>query len=165
MKLTIRESNGTMTVREFCDKAKEIYAKYFPDSMCVARLYKGLGRAVTIDCYLAGNVDEFPNKISHNDMFNISFWIHDIPSSTELDSEMPETVTLTSDRHSYAIAPTNKYLYAESRNVVFRKTIGSPEKCLQAFERFIKKLHDSIKKDLEAGVAHSNFIDILNSKI
>jgi len=83
MKLYINEDTNNMTVREFCNKAKEIYAKYFPNSMCNARLYKGLGRAITIDLYLAGSVDEFPNKISHNDMFNISFWIHDIPNGTE----------------------------------------------------------------------------------
>lgn len=165
MKLKIRESNGNMTIREFCDRAKEIYDKYFSNSMCNARLYKGLGKAITIDCYLAGSIDEFPNKISHNDMFNISFWIHDIPKDAELDSELPEVITLTSDRHNYAIAPTNKYLYAESRNVVFRKTIGSPEKCLQAFERFVKKLYDSVKTDLENGTAHPNYIELLNTKI
>lgn len=165
MKLYIREDVGNMTIKEFCDRVKDIYAKYFPNSMCNARLYKGLGRAITIDCYLARSVDEFPNKISHNDMFNISFWIHDIPKNTELDSEMPEVVTLTSDRHSYAIAPESKYLYADSRNVVFRKTIGSPEKCLQAFERFVKKLYDSVKSDLENGTAHPNFVDILDKKL
>ena len=165
MKLHIKEDIENMTVKEFCDKAKDIYSKYFPNSMCNARLYKGLGRAITIDLYLAGSVDEFPNKISHNDMFNISFWIHDLPRDAELDSEMPEVITLTSNRHNYAIAPENKYLYADSRSVAFRKTVGSPEKCLQAFERFVKKLYDSVKTDLENGTTHPNFIDMLNSKL
>jgi len=58
---------------------------------------------------------------------------------------MPKTITLTSDNHSYAVAPTNKYLYAESKNVVFRKTIGSPEKCLQAFDRFVKICKETLR--------------------
>ena len=165
MKLTIKEDIGNMTVQEFLNEVENIYNKYFPNSKCRAILYSGLGKAITIDCWLAGTIDECPNRISGNDMFDVSFWIHDMPSDTTLDSLMPSTVTLTSDRHSFRVAPTNKYLYFDIYKIPFRKTVGSPEKCLQAFDKFIKKLYDAVVAEDANGNIHSNFVDLVKSKI
>jgi hypothetical protein len=165
MKLTIKENVGEMTVREFLNEIENIYAKYFPNSKCSARLYSGLGKAITVDCFLAGSIEECPNKISGNDMFDVSFWIYDMPRDTELDSTMPDTITLTSDRHSFRVVPTNKYLYFDIHSIPFRKTVGTPEKCLQAFERFVKKLYDAVVAEDANGNIHNSYVDLVKTKI
>lgn len=162
---SVSDIDDGMTVGQFLKSVKDIYAKYFPDSNCRATLSRGLGKAITIDCYLAKNRSECANGYWENDMFKVNFWIHNLPDSAEEDSPMPKTISLTSDAHSFVVAPDNKYNYYSSQRVPYRETIGAPEKCLQAFERFVKKLYDAVKEAHLNGKTAEDFIDLLDKKI
>ena len=57
-----------MTISEFLDMVKEIYADHFPDSACSAKLVKILGKSIFIDFYLAKDKTEVSNSIWQNDV-------------------------------------------------------------------------------------------------
>ena len=108
MKISINEDeNNSMTFNEFRNRIIEIYHNKFPKSLCSVKLVKMLGRAITIDCFLANDVSELSHGYWQNDMFKISFWIHNMPNNFEIDDTLPDAMTLTNDSSHILIVPEN----------------------------------------------------------
>lgn len=161
-------SDENSEVNEFLKDIENTYNKYFPNSTCWARVYDarpvvyGLKQnSICINCYLAGDNRENSGGYWENDIFNITFWLHDVVEGDGLIDNME----LTSTTHSYRIKPTNKYLAFESKRVPFRVVKGNSQKILQGFDRFCKKLRDMVEEDYyndnfksDKGYDHLNFV-------
>lgn len=159
--ITLRESTD-MTIDEFGAAVKNIYAKYFPNSMCTVRYMKNLGGALWIDFYLAGDPSEFINNIAQNDMFRCCLGIY-------LNGEGKEdafgTQTLTASNSSIAVAPDNKYLAFGTVKIPFRKTAGDAKKLLQVIDKYCKRLYDTVIVQRNEGNIHPKYADLLDQKI
>ena len=166
MKIRINENeNNSMTFNEFKDRIIEIYHNKFPKSYCSVKLVKMLGRAITIDCFLANDVSELSHGYWQNDMFKISFWIHDLPNDFEVDDILPNVMTLTNDSSHILITPENKYLAYDSVKIPFRKTVGNADKLISTFKKYVDRLYDIVNQQIIDNKIHSSFKDIINRKI
>lgn len=166
MKIKINEDeNSSMTFNEFKDKIIEIYHSKFPKSHCSVKLVKMLGRAITIDCFLANDVSELSHGYWQNDMFKISFWIHDMPKNFETTDIMPNTMTLTNNSSYIAITPPDRFLAYGSVKIPFRKTVGNADKIVNAFKKYVDRLYDIVNQQITDGKISNNFVDIVNRKI
>lgn len=136
-----------MKYSEFEQRIKEIYAAKFPDSICLCVLNTTLGGYISIDCYLAGNIDEFPHRIADNDAISVKLNI-DLPRGWEHDDELPDTMTLEAIRNSVKHKPSQdeSYFYCKYTKVSFRKTTGDAEKIIKAFAKFVDRLHKEISE-------------------
>lgn len=160
----INENTQNMTVQEFTNNVTSTYAKYFPHSKCLAKLYRNLGKTIRIECFLAGDKHELINGYWDNDMFKISFSI-DLDRSAEDTSELPETIVLECDSHYYLTKPDVSYMAYGSKNVPFRKVTGSPVKCLTALDKFFSRLKTSVVNDLHNDTLHSTHTKLVRHKI
>jgi hypothetical protein len=166
MKIRINEDeNNSMTFEGFKARLQEIYHSKFPNSLCSVKLVKMLGRAITIDCFLANDVSELFHSYWQNDMFKISFWIHNLPKDFEINSPMPDVMTLTNDSSQILIVPENSYLAYSAVKVPFRKTVGNADKLISAFKKYVDRLYDIVNQQIAEGNIHKNFQDIVNVKI
>lgn len=136
-----------MKYNEFKSAIEENYKKYFPFSMCSVKLYGGLGKMIFIDCYLAGNKEEFPNKISQNDMFKIGFCISMQDDFTE-NSDMPENMIMEVQSKCYNIKPENPHCCYGSRSLPFRKTKGNANKAISTLDKYFRVLKENLVADL-----------------
>lgn len=136
-----------MKYSEFEQRIKEIYAAKFPNSICLCVLNTTLGGYISIDCYLAGNIDEFPHRIAENDAISVELNIN-LPRGWKHDDELPETMILEALRNSIKHKPPQdeSYLYCKYTKVSFRKTTGDAEKIIKAFTRFVDRLHKEISE-------------------
>ena len=164
MKIMIDENNS-MTFNEFRDEIIGIYHSKFPKSHCSVKLVKMLGRAITIDCFLANDVFELSHGYWQNDMFKISFWIHDMPKNFETTDIMPNTMTLTNNSSDIAITPPDRFLAYGSVKIPFRKTVGNADKIINAFKKYVDRLYDIVNQQITNGKIPNNFVDIVNRKI
>lgn len=164
MKIMINENNS-MTFNEFRDEIIEIYHNKFPDSLCSVKLVKMLGRAITIDCFLVKDKSELSGGYWQNDMFKISFWIHNMPNDFEVDDVLPDVMTLTNDSSQILIVSENSYLAYDSVKVPFRKTVGNADKLISAFKKYVDRLYDIVNQQIAEGNIHKKFQDIVNVKI
>ena len=166
MKIRINENeNNSMTFNEFKDRIIEIYHNQFPNSLCSVKLVKMLGRAITIDCFLANDVSELSHSYWQNDMFKISFWIHDLPNGFEVDDILPKVMTLTNDSSHILITPENKYLAYSAVKIPFRKTVGNADKLISTFKKYVDRLYDIVNQQIVEGNIHKDYQDIVNRKI
>ena len=166
MKIKINEDeNNSMTFEGFKARLQEIYYSKFPNSFCSVKLVKMLGRAITIDCFLANDVSELSHGYWQNDMFKISFWIHDMPNDFEVDDVLPDVMTLTNASSHILITPENKYLAYDSVKVPFRKIVGNADKLISAFKKYVDRLYDIVNQQIANNKIPNNFVDIVNRKI
>ena len=166
MKLMIKENeNGSMTFEEFKARLQEIYHAKFPNSLCSVKLVKMLGRAITIDCFLANDVSELSHGYWQNDMFKISFWIHDMPKNFETTDIMPNTMTLTNNSSYIAITPPDRFLAYGSVKIPFRKTVGNADKIINAFKKYVDRLYDIVNQQIAEGNIHKDYQNIVNAKM
>ena len=136
-----------MKYSEFKAAVEENYKKYFPFSMCSVKLYSGLGKMIFIDCYLAGNKEEFPNRISQNDMFKIGFCIS-VQDNFTMDSDMPENMVMEVQSKCYNIKPENPHCCYSSRSLPYRKTKGNTKKVLSTLDKYFRVLKENLVADL-----------------
>ena len=153
-----------MKVNEFLEVIKESYRKEFPNSLIIAKLHKGLGKSLYIKCYIAGSKEEFYNGIAQNDMLDVEFWCHDLPKDIEIESELPENITLENNGKSYMIKPDNNYMCYSRRKLSYRKVVGI-DKNIKSLDRFFKKLKEQLIKDINYNMIHENHIELLKQKI
>ena len=166
MKISINEDeNNSMTFNEFRNRIIEIYHNKFPKSLCSVKLVKMLGRAITIDCFLANDVSELSHGYWQNDMFKISFWIHNMPNNFEIDDTLPDAMTLTNDSSHILIVPENSYLAYSAVKIPFRKTVGNADKLISTFKKYVDRLYDIVNQQIVHNKITNNFVDIVNRKI
>ena len=154
-----------MKYREFKERVQEEYRKILPESSCLVRVYNCLGKSITIDCYLAGKVEELPHGIAGNDMFRIGF-IFNLPDNfNKEEDELPQEILMEALKKSYRIKPENQYMYCSSKNLSYRKTKGDAEKIIKTIGKFFAKLQQSLEEDLAAGNIHPDNIELLKEKM
>lgn len=87
-----------MKLNELLEGIKEVYGKYFPNSLCVVQYNDNLYSSIWIKCCIGKEKDEFANGIVNNDILNISFLIDEnengLPKDLTLDSEIPNDLCL-----------------------------------------------------------------------
>jgi len=142
----------TMTVGEFLDEVKKLYAKYFPKSTCIAEIWKCLGTNILIKGRLSASKDEVSNKILENDMFSLGAMIQELPEDLTTESPFPSSVVLEAHGHSFTVKSDNQYMAYGHITVPFRKTTGDAKKILTYLDKFFNTFHsmvvDARKKDL-----------------
>ena len=131
-----------MKFREFKDVVANNYKGIFPNSACTIGL-GALGKdTFFVTYYLAGDQSEFPNGISQNDLFHISFHImqkmekYGDGIKLEDDTELPETLILDVHQKTIMTKPDNDYMAYGSISLPFRRTAGIPEKIIDTLKRY-----------------------------
>lgn len=153
-----------MKFREFQKRVQESYKGKFAHSLCDCYIFKGLGKSIVIDCYLAAGKHEFINGICQNDMFRISFWIS-LPDGWNEQEDLPENLVMEPKGKSYAIKSENKNIHCDYRKISCRKVKGNSEKFIESLDKVFQKLHDSVVEDWKAGNIHRNFTVMVKEKI
>lgn len=153
-----------MKVNQFLETIKESYVKEFPNSKIIAKVNKGLGTSIYIKCYLAGSKEELYNGIAQNDMFNITFWMHEQNENISIEGELPENLYLECTEKSYLIKPDTEYMCYGRRKLSYRKIAGA-EKIINSLDKFFKKLRLELEKDIENNNIHDNHINLLKEKL
>lgn len=153
-----------MKYAELKTKIEETYHNYFPESICNVKVFRCLGQMICIDCFLAKNKEELPFGYEINDMLSISFTAYLPDGFNVKEYDLPENLTYVAQSHSYKVKPESKFLAYDRKSVSYRKTTGS-EKFVKAFEKFAKRLHDSIIDDMVAGNIHDEYKEIVERKV
>ena len=158
-----------MTYNQLMNEIRKTYNNYFPKSKVDVWYSDNLYSCIHITCYLSESNKECANNIIQNDMFSIMFKIDTINGELErclnLDKEININLCLNNQYKHYTINPINEMYYSSSQNVGFRQTKGNGEKIIKSFDRFCKRLQDSIKNNYVRGNIHYNFIDIVKEKL
>lgn len=131
-----------MNFREFKDVVTNNYKEIFPNSACTIGL-GALGKdTFFVTYYLAGDKSEFPNGISQNDLFHISFHImqkmerYGDGIKLEDETELPDTLILDVHQKTIMTKPDNDYMAYGSISLPFRRTAGTPEKIIDTLKRY-----------------------------
>ena len=139
-----------MKFKEFKELVKTNYNSVFPNSACTIGL-GALGKdTFFVTYYLAGDQSEFPNGISQNDLFHISFHImqkmerYGDGIKLEDETELPDTLILDVHQKTIMTKPDNEYMAYGSISLPFRRTVGTPEKIIDT----LMKYNEIIKKTL-----------------
>lgn len=152
-----------MTISEFLDMVKEIYADHFPDSACSAKLVKILGKSIFIDFYLAKDKTEVANSIWQNDVFKCRFSVY-LEGNPELDDPMP-FAELTCSSSCIKTKSEQRYLYCDLVKVPFRKVKGDANKLLAAIEKYVQKLAVAFHNLYDSDKIHPDDKELVDSKI
>lgn len=138
-----------MKFAKFKTEIEKVFAEKFGKSYCGCKIYKCLGKSVTIDCHLAENTSECPHGISGNDMMRVSFAIR-LPDGWNEGDELPENMTMEAWNNNIKVKPANSYLYCDSKKVTYRKTSGNAEKLVATFGKYVERLYSLVKAEYEA---------------
>lgn len=169
-----------MTIEEFIAKVKEIYAKYFPDSECVAKNLKTLGMEyIRIGWFLSADASECPHNIRLNDLLHVAFTI-DLEDNTEsgkmyemwtYDNSqkntgyMPGTITLEVNDKIMYCKSDSRYMAYSSINFPFRKTTGSPEKILATLDKYANVVYNTVVTCLDGGKIPEDRVEFVRTKV
>lgn len=153
-----------MNLSEFQAKIKECYRAKFPESRIDVQYSNRLGSSICIQFFLANDSSEVSNKIWQNDTLSMMFFIHELTSDLQADSELPE-MELTAHQNHYIVKSENIYKYCDSKRVNFRKVNGSAEKIVNTLEKFFNKLQAQILEDYKSGQIHPEHSEIVKIKV
>jgi hypothetical protein len=156
----LSESEVDTDVKNFMENVENTYHKYFPNSLASVCIFSGLGKHISISCYLAKDRSEELHGYFENDMFNVSFMI-----DLTKDGKFPSTLVLESTKSSFSTKPSSPYLAYGYKKVPFRKTKGDAEKILKTLDKYFSVLKKSVKEELDNDNIHNLHIDLVKSKI
>ena len=152
----MKELNSNITT-ELTEKLAEIYGKYFKDSTITFRSgYLGDYSTIFIDLYLAKDEKELINGYKENDMFKIAFKLKDNGNDNYLFESLAK---------SYFIKPKEQWLAYSRTQLQFRKVNGNEQKIADTFEKFVIRLKEQLKADIQADFIHDNFKELLTKKM
>ena len=149
---------------EFKEEIQKAYAKQFPNSMCNVIIFKGLGRMIAIDCYLAGDKSEFKYGYALNDMFDVGMIIH-MPNGFEKEDDLPENLEMNWQHSCIKAKPESKYLAYGAERVAYRKAKGDAHGIIRACNKYFKRLHDAVEKMKQEDRIHPDFVELVNQKV
>lgn len=164
-----------MNFREFKDIVAENYKSVFPKSACTIGL-GALGKdTFFVTYYLAEDQSEFPNGISQNDLFHISFHImqkmekYGDGIKLEDNTELPETLVLDVHQKTIMTKPDNDYMAYGSISLPFRRTVGTPEKIIDTLKRYAEIVKKTLTELYESEKLptnqHPEIIEFVQSKL
>lgn len=154
-----------MKFEKFKEEVKAAYAKRFPDSACTVRVFKCLGKSITIDCHLAKDSSEVSFGIMGNDMFSVGMMI-DLPDDFfEGDNDdLPENLVLEW-QSSLIKAKPESWLAYDAEKVSYRKTAGDSKKIIKALDKYFQRLYDTTKKLMEEDRIHPDYAELVSRKV
>lgn len=152
-----------MKFAEFKEEVEKAYAKRFPQSACEVKIFKCLGRMITIDCYMAGDKSELLYGYAANDMFSVGMSIN-LPDSFDDDDNLPENLVLKWNS-SIIKAKPESWLAYDAENVGYRKTTGDSKKIIKALDKYFQRLYDTTKKLVEEDRIHPNYAELVSRKV
>ena len=148
--------NSNITT-ELTEKLAEIYGKYFKDSTITFRSgFLGDYNIMFIDLYLAKDEKELMNGYKENDMFKIAFELKDNGNGNYLFESLSKC---------YFIKPKEQWLAYSRTDLQFRKVNGNEQKIADTFEKFVIRLKEQLKADIQADFIHDNFKALLMEKM
>lgn len=152
-----------MKFAEFKEKIEGEYNKRFDKSLCRCRIFKCLGKSITIDFALAANEREVVSNIMDNDLMRTSFIIH-LPKEWEENDDLPEMMILEHLKGQLKIKTENRNLYCDYRKITFRKTKGDADKMIKAFSRYIDRLKDALVEEYKANNLFDRDMELVREK-
>ena len=160
-KLEIKEN---MTINDFMEEVKRLYATYFPESTCNVTFRNVLGGySIAISCYLAGDISENNYGYRENDMFYVMFDIDCRPDKS-VDDEFG-TREIVCYKKSFLTAPPTQYLAYGRRDLPFRKGTGDAKKILAKLDKFFNTLYNAVVEERDNSNIAKNYVDLVNKKI
>lgn len=138
-----------MKFEEFKNQIESIYKRKFDKSWVSCRIYRCLGKSITIDMTLANDIKECISQIAGNDMIRCSFMIN-LPDKWNDTEDLPENLTMRTLTNEIKTKPVEDYFYCGYEKITFRQTKGSPEKLISTFEKFVERLDNAIKEEYKA---------------
>lgn len=158
-----------MKISEFVEQIKNVYKKYFPESLCHVKRENNLYASIGITCCLAGNREEESGGYWENDMLHVSFSVDndgaEFSRNLGTDDELPEVLRLEKWYNSYLIVPESKYLVYGRETVPFRRVTGNAEKIVKEFDAFCGRLQNSIEQSIKDGKIHEHYAIIVSKKM
>ena len=152
-----------MKFAEFKEEVEKAYAKRFPQSACEVKIFKCLGRMITIDCYMAGDKSELLYGYAANDMFAVGMSIN-LPDSFDDDDDLHENLVLKWNS-SIIKAKPESWLAYDAENISYRKTTGDSKKIIKALDKYFQRLYDATKKLMEEDRIHPNYAELVSRKV
>ncbi len=158
-----------MTVERFRAEAVKSFQKYFPLSSLYIEYNSNLYPSIDVRAFLAGSIDEVPNKIWLNDMLSVQISVTQpkkpLPSHLKPESELPQLLEISYEQKSYNITPINHSM-AYGRTVINTRSIkGDASKIVDALDKFFMKLKENIINDFNSGLIHPSYVQIVQAKV
>jgi len=138
-----------MKFNEFKEKIENEFDGRFNQSLCSCRIFRCLGKSITIDCKLGKDASEWNNGIAMNDLMHVSFIIA-LPDGWAEEDELPEILVMESSEHEIKTKPENDILYCDYKRISYRRTAGNPEKIVKTFGKFVEKLHEAVMSEYQS---------------
>ena len=152
-----------MKFAEFKEEVKKAYAKRFPQSACEVKIFKCLGRMITIDCYMAGDKSELLYGYAANDMFAVGMSIN-LPDSFDDDDDLPENLVMEW-RSSFIKAKPESWLAYDAESIKYRKVRGDGKKIVKACDKYFQRLRDTVDKLIAEDRIHPNYAELVSRKV
>lgn len=135
-----------LTPTEFAQKASEEFSKVFPNAWSNISVRNILGQVVSFSFGILPR-ENIPSKIIQNDPAYHSGLIQDIDTNTGL---FKDKISLEFSIASLLIKPPAGSFLAYGRvKTGFRKISGTPEKVLDGFVKYLKKLKQIVDDNKE----------------
>lgn len=143
-------------IEELKNELITIYNKKFSKSAITFKKACFGTDTIFMDLYLANDKTELASGYFDNDMFNISFRIRDLGNGNFAFENLAK---------SYNIRPNEKWLAYSHTELTFRKVVGTTDKVVKSFEKFVDRLEIALKEDIKNDLIHEDFKDLLNEKL
>jgi len=147
MNNTVKESNSDSEVRArnlyLTESMEETFKKYFPKSHCYIKVVNIIGEFIQVNLYLGSGEEDWSGGYEQNDCLNCKFIIHDIDKE-ENYYELEKCAS------SFHVEPWEheSYLAYSTVKVPYRKLKGNADKIIKGFDKYCKKLKDSLVMQL-----------------
>ena len=152
-----------MKFEQFKTEVEKTFKEKFGKSYCECRIYKCIGKSITIDCHLAENPNECPCSIIGNDMMRTSLNIS-LPDGWNEVDDLPENLIMEAWENNIKVKPTEKYLYCDYKRASYRKTKGNAEKLITAFGKYVERLYRLIEEEYKAENLLSYDMQLIKAK-
>lgn len=137
-----------MNALEFKESAIATFKKYFPNGYVSCTKYQ-LGGGIGMSFGLISNLDDTTNKIRENDNLRISMGIHE-NFSFDSTEEIQGKIVLEFNSSSLSGLPENQYFAMSNIKIPSRKINNTPEKVLQALDKYFVKARDIVRAERDA---------------
>jgi len=143
--------NKMLTPTEFAQKASEEFSKVFPNAWSNINVINIFGTVVSFSFGILPK-DKVPGKIAQNDPAYHSGLIQEIDKNTGL---FKDKISLEFSIASLLIKPPAGSFLAYGRvKTGFRKISGTPEKVLDGFVKYLKKLKQIVDDNKDNMTEH-----------
>jgi len=139
-----------MNANDLAKELQKTFEKYFPKSMVVSKFTRNLASSISVEFTLGNGKSEYTNGNKNNDpMHHLMFvWMS---GSSEKDETITGPLELNVSLGKYIRVDESKA--GTNRGIVkvpFRKTTGDSSSILKGFEKYIKRLKETVTQYQES---------------